>query len=161
VETQQRSLKEREKAECATWQVLGGADLFLAGVIAPPEGLPHFTTGQLMAVRVLRHPLPFAVGVMECSSAEAAKSGMKGRGVKLNTAERVYCVLSLLPQMPSAPGKALACQSALLMLTLLSAGLKLLHTYTDQLMRHRLCPAPQLHTRAHLPACRFLGDQGC
>lgn len=64
-------------------KVLGGADLFLAGVIVPPEGLPHFAAGQPMALRVPGHPYPFAVGVMECSSAEAQANGMKGRGLKL------------------------------------------------------------------------------
>lgn len=90
-QTQRFPLEVVIQAECAAWQVLGGADLFLAGVIAPPEGLPHFSTGQLMAVRVLGHPLPFAVGVMECSSAEAAQSGMKGRGESLGTAQLVCC----------------------------------------------------------------------
>ena len=102
-QTQRSPLEVVIQAECAAWQVLGGADLFLAGVIAPPAGLPHFSTGQLMAVRVLGHPLPFAVGVMECSSAEAAKSGMKGRGESLDAVEHI-CYSTPQPQTcPCAP----------------------------------------------------------
>lgn len=110
-------------------QVLGGADLFLAGVIVPPEGLPQFATGQPMAVRVPGHPFPFAVGVMECSSAEAQKNGMKGRGEMrdFNSNECGGCrpvgpeFGTMLLMRADGVGSPAA------------AGLKLLHTYTDLL----------------------------
>lgn len=59
-------------------QVLGGADLFLQGVIVGDGGLPPFKVGDAMALSVPGHPLSFAVGTMETSTAEARSSGMKG-----------------------------------------------------------------------------------
>lgn len=50
----------------------------------PPEGLPDCIAGQPMAIRVAGHPFPFAMGVMECSSADTKKNGMKGRGTLLH-----------------------------------------------------------------------------
>jgi translation initiation factor 2D len=64
-------------------QVLGGADLFLAGLIVPAAGLEPWAAGDAMCVRIPQHAFPFAVGVMECSSAAAVQGGMKGRGLKL------------------------------------------------------------------------------
>lgn len=64
-------------------KVLGGADLMLPGVIAPPEGLPEFDAGEIMVLRIPDNPHPFAVGEMETDSASATASGMKGRGLKV------------------------------------------------------------------------------
>ena len=65
-------------------KVLGGADLFLQGFLpdrnGPPPGL---AAGDLAVVRIEGNPFPFALGVMECSSAEAVAGGMKGKGLKL------------------------------------------------------------------------------
>ena len=74
-------------------KVLGGADLFLQGFIVPEDGgLPPLAAGDVAIVRVLdpqadpasaAHQHAFAVGVMECSSEEAAASGFKGKGLRL------------------------------------------------------------------------------
>ena len=56
-------------------QVLGGADLFLQGFILPESGLPQFASGDLMAITIPGNRYPFAVGMMETSSAAVAKSG--------------------------------------------------------------------------------------
>lgn len=56
-------------------QILGGADLFLQGVILPGGDSLQFGAGDLMAVKVTGNPLPFAVGTMEVSSEQAARAG--------------------------------------------------------------------------------------
>ena len=55
--------------------MLGGADLFLQGFILPESGLPQFEAGDLMAITIPGNRYPFAVGMMETSSAAVAKSG--------------------------------------------------------------------------------------
>ena len=64
-------------------KVLGGADLFLQGVLPPSEGgeVPQFLAGTAMALCARDNPLPFAVGTMAVSRAEADREGMKGRGL--------------------------------------------------------------------------------
>lgn len=64
-------------------QVLGGADLFLQGLIVPDQGLGTFSTGDLMLASIPKNQYPFAIGVMETSSADIAKHGLKGKGLKL------------------------------------------------------------------------------
>lgn len=64
-------------------QVLGGADLFLQGLIVPDQGLGIFSTGDLMLASIPKNQYPFAIGVMETSSADIAKHGLKGKGLKL------------------------------------------------------------------------------
>ncbi|EFN52364.1 hypothetical protein CHLNCDRAFT_138791 [Chlorella variabilis] len=61
-------------------KVLGGADLFLQGVLAPAGGLPDFLAGSARSLSVPGQPIPFAVGKMALSKAEAVREGMKGRG---------------------------------------------------------------------------------
>ena len=53
--------------ECA-WQVLGGADLFLQGLIVPPGGLGDFSAGDVRAVAIPQNPFPFAVRGLESGS---------------------------------------------------------------------------------------------
>jgi hypothetical protein len=67
-------------------QILGGADLFLQGVVLADGGMPQFVEGDLMAIKVAGNPFPFAVGTMEVSSDVAARTGEPstsgfGRGV--------------------------------------------------------------------------------
>ncbi|CAL8464144.1 g3679 [Coccomyxa elongata] len=64
-------------------KVLGGADLFLQGLIVPDGGLGDFSAGDLRAVSIPGNPFPFAVGTMEVGSEEVAKTGLKGKGLKL------------------------------------------------------------------------------
>ena len=64
-------------------QVLGGADLFLQGLIVPEQGLGNFAAGDLMLASIPHNQYPFAIGVMETSSADIAKYGLKGKGLKL------------------------------------------------------------------------------
>ncbi|KAL4514187.1 hypothetical protein Ndes2437B_g04160 [Nannochloris sp. 'desiccata'] len=66
-------------------KVLGGADLFLQGVLLPIDGikLEPFLAGGIRSISVPGNPIPFAVGTMAVSSTEAAKEGMKGRGLTL------------------------------------------------------------------------------
>ena len=64
-------------------KVLGGADLFLQGVIPPPGGLDAFLAGSIRSVSGPGNPLPFAIGTMAVSKAEADREGMKGRGLAL------------------------------------------------------------------------------
>jgi translation initiation factor 2D len=59
------------------------ADLFLQGVLQPPGGLPDFLAGSPRSLSVPGNPLPFAVGRMAVSKAEAVREGMRGRGVTL------------------------------------------------------------------------------
>ncbi|KAL4422679.1 hypothetical protein ABPG75_008876 [Micractinium tetrahymenae] len=61
-------------------KVLGGADLFLQGVLAPPGGLPDFLAGSPRSLSVPGNPIPFAVGKMAVSRTETVREGMKGRG---------------------------------------------------------------------------------
>lgn len=56
------------------------ADLFLQGVLAPAGGLPDFLAGSARSLSVPGQPIPFAVGKMALSKAEAVREGMKGRG---------------------------------------------------------------------------------
>lgn len=46
-------------------QVLGGADLFLQGLIVPNGGLGDFASGDLRSVRIPQSTFPFAVGTLE------------------------------------------------------------------------------------------------
>ena len=64
-------------------QVLGGADLFLQGLIVSDQGLGTFATGDLMLASIPQNQYPFAIGVMETSSADITKNGLKGKGLKL------------------------------------------------------------------------------
>ena len=64
-------------------QVLGGADLFLQGLIVPEQGLGTFSAGDLMLASIPQNQYPFAIGVLETSSADIAKHGLKGKGLKL------------------------------------------------------------------------------
>ncbi|KAI7845764.1 hypothetical protein COHA_000678 [Chlorella ohadii] len=64
-------------------KVLGGADLFLQGVLVPQGGLPDFLAGSPRSLCVPGNPIPFAVGKMAVSKAEAVREGMKGRGLTL------------------------------------------------------------------------------
>ena len=63
--------------------LIRGADLMLAGVLTPAAGLPTFEKGTLVAVRVAGNPAALAVGEALVSAAEAATSGMRGKGVRL------------------------------------------------------------------------------
>ena len=53
--------------------MLGGADLFLQGLIVPEGGLGEFAAGDLWAVKIPNNPFPFAVGLLEVSSEEVAR----------------------------------------------------------------------------------------
>ncbi len=64
-------------------QILGGADLFLQGVLVPPGGLGEWLAGSARTVTVPGNPAPFAVGRMAVSKTEAAREGMKGRGLSV------------------------------------------------------------------------------
>ena len=64
-------------------QVLGGADLFLQGLIVPEGGLGTFSAGDLRTVICPGNRFPFAVGLLEVGSDEVAKTGLVGRGLKL------------------------------------------------------------------------------
>lgn len=57
--------------------MLGGADLFLQGFIAPPGGLPSFRAADAAAIVVPGNEFPLAVGVMECDTAQARAADMK------------------------------------------------------------------------------------
>ncbi|KAJ1627226.1 hypothetical protein T492DRAFT_1146362 [Pavlovales sp. CCMP2436] len=61
--------------------LLKGADLMLPGIVVPASGLPAFEVGAKIAVRVSGNASPVAVGTSAVSSAEAAASGMKGKGM--------------------------------------------------------------------------------
>lgn len=63
--------------------MLGGADLFLQGLIVQDGGLGDFSAGDLRAVAIPGNPYPFAVGTMEVGSTDVAKTGLKGKGLKL------------------------------------------------------------------------------
>ncbi len=60
---------------CLAFQVLGGADLFLQGLIIPEGGLGHFSAGDLRVVCIPQNAYPFAVGQMEVSSDDVARTG--------------------------------------------------------------------------------------
>jgi translation initiation factor 2D len=63
-------------------KVLGGADPFLQGLLLPEGGAPpDFLAGSARALAVPGNPVPFAVGVMAVSGAEAVREEMKGRGL--------------------------------------------------------------------------------
>lgn len=64
-------------------KVLGGADLFLQGLIVPDQGLGSFAAGDLRLASIPQNEYPFAIGTMEVSSADIAKTGLKGKGLKL------------------------------------------------------------------------------
>ena len=63
--------------------MLGGADLFLQGLIVPDQGLGSFASGDLMLASIPQNQFPFAIGVMEASSVDIKKNGLKGKGLKL------------------------------------------------------------------------------
>ena len=63
--------------------MLGGADLFLQGLVVPDEGLGTFSEGDLRTVVCPGNKFPFAVGLLEVGSEAVAKSGLVGRGLKL------------------------------------------------------------------------------
>ena len=56
-------------------QILGGADLFLQGLVLENGSLPEFQEGDMMSIRAVANPFPFAVGVMEVGSQAALKNG--------------------------------------------------------------------------------------
>lgn len=58
-----------------------GADMMMPGVIVPEGGLGDFDIGQKRLIRVDGNAMPLAVGRMLVSSAELAKTGMKGKGM--------------------------------------------------------------------------------
>ncbi|KFM26052.1 Eukaryotic translation initiation factor 2D [Auxenochlorella protothecoides] len=65
-------------------KVLGGADLFLQGLILPTDQpIPAFLAGSVRALCVPGNPIPFAVGTMAVSRTEAQQAGMKGRGLTI------------------------------------------------------------------------------
>ncbi len=64
-------------------RILGGADLMLQGVIAPEGGLGDWEADDKRCVSVPGNPYGFGVGSMAVSSASLAKTGLKGRGLKL------------------------------------------------------------------------------
>lgn len=65
-------------------KVLGGADLFLQGVILPPTGPPALAANDVCSIAIPDNPRhPFAVGAMHVSTADAAAAGWKGKGVRL------------------------------------------------------------------------------
>lgn len=49
----------------------------------PDGGLGDFSAGDLRAVSIPGNPFPFAIGTMEVGSEEVAKTGLKGKGLKL------------------------------------------------------------------------------
>ena len=55
------------------------------GVLPPPGGgpIPDFLAGSLRTLVVPGNPIPFAIGRMAVSKAEADREGMKGRGLTL------------------------------------------------------------------------------
>ena len=57
-------------------QVLGGADLFLQGLIVPEQGLGDFAAGDLRVIRIPQNHFPFAIGSMEVSSDSVARNGV-------------------------------------------------------------------------------------
>ena len=64
-------------------KLLGGADLMLQGLITPEAGLGEWEEGDARCVTLPDNHFPFAVGSMAVSSASLAKTGLKGRGLKL------------------------------------------------------------------------------
>lgn len=64
-------------------QILGGADLFLQGLILPDSGLPTFSAGDPMTCSIPENQYPFAIGLMETDSQAIARNGLKGKGLKL------------------------------------------------------------------------------
>ena len=64
-------------------KLLGGADLMLQGLITPESGLGEWEEGDARCVALPDNHFPFAVGSMAVSSASLAKTGLKGRGLKL------------------------------------------------------------------------------
>lgn len=68
-------------------RILGGADLFVQGVLRPPEipaaFAPSFLAKRVVAVAVPGNPVPFAVGLTCVSSQEAERDGWKGKGVQV------------------------------------------------------------------------------
>ena len=77
-------------------KILGGADLMLQGVITTQEGLGEWEEEDKRCVCIPNNPFPFGVGAMAVSSASIAKTGLKGRGLKLlhhypDTCVRVGC----------------------------------------------------------------------
>ena len=57
-------------------QVLGGADLFLQGLVVPDEGLPPFSAGELMSISIPGNTFPFALGSMDASIEAVSRSGI-------------------------------------------------------------------------------------
>ena len=64
-------------------KLLGGADLMLQGLITPEAGLGEWKEGDARCVALPDNDFPFAVGSMVVSSDSLAKTGLKGRGLKL------------------------------------------------------------------------------
>eukprot|EP00884_Botryococcus_braunii_P009146 jgi/Botrbrau1/18232/Bobra.53_1s0086.1 len=64
-------------------KVVAGADLYLQGLIVPPEGWGQFQKGDLLTVGIPNNPAPFAVGTAEVGSDELARTGLKGKGLHL------------------------------------------------------------------------------
>lgn len=62
-------------------RLLGGADLMLPGLVAPPDGLPDLREGQMCAINLTNSRAPIGVGVTAMSTAQMVAAAMKGRGI--------------------------------------------------------------------------------
>uniref|UniRef100_S4RKB7 Eukaryotic translation initiation factor 2D n=1 Tax=Petromyzon marinus TaxID=7757 RepID=S4RKB7_PETMA len=64
-------------------RLLGGADLMLPGLVAPPDGLPDLRERQMCAINLTnsRRRAPIGVGVTAMSTAQMVAAAMKGRGI--------------------------------------------------------------------------------
>lgn len=56
-------------------QILGGADLFLQGVLAPEGGLGDWLAGSVRTVTIPGNHIPFAVGRMAVSKVRQLRTG--------------------------------------------------------------------------------------
>ncbi|XP_067863638.1 eukaryotic translation initiation factor 2D [Heptranchias perlo] len=73
-------------AAFTTWpavlpKLVGGADLMLPGVVAPPSGLPKVLQGDLCAINLVGNRAPVAIGLVTMSTPEMLAAGMKGKGI--------------------------------------------------------------------------------
>nr|XP_032825569.1 LOW QUALITY PROTEIN: eukaryotic translation initiation factor 2D [Petromyzon marinus] len=62
-------------------RLLGGADLMLPGLVAPPDGLPDLRERQMCAINLTNSRAPIGVGVTAMSTAQMVAAAMKGRGI--------------------------------------------------------------------------------
>ena len=91
--------------------------MFLQGLIVPEYGLGTFASGDLMLASIPQNQYPFAIGVMETSSAAIATNGLKGKGLKLlhhypdmlwalgdkSVPDASFTPTRIFPQVPSTP----------------------------------------------------------